>query len=160
MAYFETDQRFRAEPTVVGGNYTTDTTSSTTAKTVTGSTVNFLPGQVQPGLWLRYKCSGTKTATNAAHTLKLYINNTLVQTLTADDATAVDWVAEFNLVFTGPATQRCYGTMLSDTADPEVEYDTGTVNTTSETKVYLVATAGNASDTVTVNMLSIEQLQL
>lgn len=163
MAYQETDQRFRAEPTVVSGSYATTSTTSTTATTVTGSTVTYRPGEVNPGMLLRYKGAGTVTVggSAAAHTLILDINGTTVQTLTADDNSEVDWCFEFNLLFTGPKTQRCWGVLLKDTADPEVEYDAAAVSTGDvEVKVKLVVTAGDSGDTITVNMFTIEQLQL
>lgn len=149
------DDRFFVTPKIVKQTATTTTIASTTATAITGMTINLHPGEASAGLTYRFTIAGTATGTNAAKTILLVINGTTVQTLTADAATAVDWMAQLTLVFTGGATQRCFGYHLQDTEDPDVQYDTGAVNTQGGAVIQLQATS-HGSDSLTINMGIIE----
>jgi hypothetical protein len=149
------DQRFFVTPKIIKQTATTTTIATGTATNITGMRIVLHPGQAGDGLTFRFTLAGTQTGTNAAHTILLVINGTTVQTLTADAATAVDWTAEFVLVFTGGATQRCIGKHFQDTEDPDVQYDTGAVNTQGGATIQLQATS-HASDSLTVDLGIIE----
>lgn len=150
------DARFKVVKGIANQSCTTTTIASATATLIKGSTVNLLPGEAGSGLAFRYKLAGTKTGTNAAHTVALYLGSTAVCTSTADDTSAVDWVAEFTIIFTSSATQRVMATMLSDTADPDVQYDTGTTNCSAGIAMTLKATS-HASDSLTIDMITVEK---
>jgi len=143
-------------PKVVKASCTQYETSSTTAKNIAECNVN-IPAKPPVGLTYRVRLTGTKTSTNAAHTVTLLINSTTVMTLTADDATAVDWVAEFLIRFTGPKSQKCMGWMISNTTDGESDYAAATVDLTAGGTLKPYVTAGHGSDTVTCEMCIVEE---
>lgn len=150
------DARFKVVSGVVRQSATQTSISSATATHVKGTTVNLHPGEAGDGLTFRYTLAGTKTGTNAAHTVALYIGSTAVCTSTADDTSAVDWQAEFVVMFVNKAAQKVTARMLSDTADPDVQYDAGTVNCSAGISMDLRATS-HASDTLTIEMVTVEK---
>ncbi len=149
------DQRFSVTPKIVKQMATTFTLASATATAITGMKLYLHPGEANAGLTYRFTMAGTKTGTNAAHTIIVDINGTTIMTQTADAASAVDWMSQITLVFTGGATQRCMGLLISDTEDPDVQYDAGTVNTQGGATITLKATS-HGSDSLTVNFGIIE----
>jgi len=78
-------------------------------------------------------------------------------TLTADDATAVDWVAEFVIRFIDATNQKVMGWMISNTTDGECDYASGTVDCSAGNDLCPYITAGNSSDTVTCEMVTVEK---
>lgn len=152
------DNRFWNVVRVVNGGTTTDTTTSTTAKKVTGSSYVLVPGQVQNGMTLRWNLAGTKTATNAAHTVTLMssLSSTPLMTLTADAATAADWSATFLLVCETGQKQRITGKLFTLSEDAVTDYATGTHALKNGAELYCNVTAGHASDTVTCEMVTVE----
>jgi hypothetical protein len=158
MADARLTSRFDNLVKVVNQSCTQLSSSSTTAQIVYGSTVTLEAGEVQAGMTFRWKCSGTKTGTNAAHTVALWASNasSALLTLTVDDATAVDWAAEINLVFYGGSQQKCWGYILNDTADAEVNYAAATNSCKEGVTFTLKMASGHASDTVTVEVCTVE----
>ncbi len=150
------DARYKVTPSIVQQTCTQTTIASATATAVTGSKVTIQPREAGDGLTFRFRCSGTKTGTNAAHVISLYINSTAVCALTADDATAVDWVAEFTLVFVNVAAQKVMGTISSDTTDCGADYAAGTVDCSAGATIQLYGTS-HASDSLTIELVTVER---
>ena len=150
-------ERFGVTPEIVAGSNTTYTeTSNDTVENCLASRVT-VPGRPPAGLTYRYKLAGTKTGANDNHTVLLVLNGTTLMTLTADDGTAVDWVAEFTVRFTDSQTQKIMGYMVANTCDGEVDYATGAVDCTAETVLEVRITNTDASDTTTCEMLTCEK---
>ena len=126
-----------------------DTTDIDEAKIV-------VPAKPPQNLTYRIKLAGTKTGANAAMLVKLKLGSTTVMTLTADDATAVDWVAEFNLMIVNSHNQKISGLFLANTADPEVDYAAGAVDLSAGAELVPQITSAHASDTVTCEMCTVE----
>jgi hypothetical protein len=72
----------------------------------------------------------------------------------------VDWAAEFTVIFKDATHQRVMGTLDSNTTDCEVDYAAGTVDCTAGGELKAVLASGNAGDTVTVEMVTVEAWQL
>lgn len=108
------------------------------------------------GTAFRVTMAGTKSGANAAMSAQLSIGSTAVLTLAADDGSAVDWLAEMMIVSTGPASQKCFGKFLADTADPGVDYATAAVNTRDEVILYVQMINGHADDEITCEYVLVE----
>lgn len=128
--------------------------SSATARRISGSSIAVQP-KPGPPLTYRINLAGTKTGTNAAHTVTLVLGNTVVMTLTADDTTAVDWTAEFIITWKDHKNQRILGRMQSNGLDCECDYAAGTVDCSNATEMHCAATS-HASDTLTCEMVIID----
>lgn len=154
MSYDSINNRFSNAVHVINASCTTQTNATTTGLEVYGSRVTLNPGEAQDGLTFRWNVAGTKTGTNAAHTLSLYstLSGTPLMTLTADDNTQVDWTAEFILRCYGGAVQKVMGTMASKTTDCECDYAAGTAGLKNGAELYLAVAAGHTSDSVTTEM--------
>ena len=154
MGYESINNRFQNAVHVINASCTQRSNATTTALEVYGSRVTLHSGEAQDGLTFRWNVAGTKTGANAAHTLALYstLSGTPLMTLTSDDATAVDWTAEFILRCYGGAAQKVMGRMTSDTTDCECDYAAGTASLKDGAELYLAVAVGNTSDTVTTEM--------
>lgn len=151
------DARFGVTPEIVAGSNTQySEASNDTVENCLASRVR-VPAKPPAGLTYRYKLAGTKTGANDNHTVLLVLDGTTIMTLTADDGTAVDWVAEFTVRFTDSQNQKVMGYMVANTCDGEVDYAAGTVNCTAETVLEVRITNTDASDTTTVEMLTGEK---
>ena len=137
---------------------TTMTTSSTTAKTIAGSVVDFPPGYVGRGLVYKIVLVGTKTATNAVHTVTLLLGTTTLMTLTSAAATASDWVVEFYVMFTSGSAQKVAGRYLAQALAVAADYAVGTVDCHKGITMKCQITAGNSSDTVACEMCLVEEM--
>jgi hypothetical protein len=133
--------------------------AANTTTDVTDGKVN-IPAKPPKGLMYRIKMTGTKTGANNAMLVKLQIGATAVITLTADDATAVDWVAEITLYICDTKNQKASGYLLTNTADPEVDYAAGTVDLSAGAVMVPQITSANASDTVTCESVTVESWEL
>lgn len=109
-----------------------------------------------PGTTFRVTMGGTKTGGNGAISVQLSIGATAVLTIAADDNTGVDWTAQMMLISTGFATQKAFGHLLLDTADPATDYATGAVNTRNEVTLYVQMINGHASDEITCDYCLVE----
>lgn len=141
---------------VINGSRVQQSTT-TTAADVYGSQVYLLPGECEDGLVLRWTVAGTLTGGNAAFTLKLYLDSTLLQTMTSDAATAGDWFAMVTMYCAGGAVEKIGSTLLLDTEDPDVQFDAGTTSLQNGGTLKLVITSGNSGDTVTSDMCFVER---
>lgn len=150
------DARFKVTPSIANQSAKQTTPTTAVLTEVVGSKVYVHPRQAGDGLTFRWRLAGTKTGTTAAHTVALYINGTAVLTLTADDNTAVDWVADITVIFVNISAQKAMGTLLSDTADPDVDYAAGTVDCSSGATLS-IKTNTTSTDTVTHEMVTVEK---
>lgn len=156
MSIDSVNNRFNPVVQVLNASSTQRSNQTTTAALVYGSDYVLHPGEAQDGLTFRWTIAGTKTATNAAHTVTLVIDGSTVFTLTADDATAVDWVATIILRCSGGAVQKIAGFMSSNTTDCEADYAAGTSALSAGATIGAYITAGNSSDTVTSEFCILE----
>jgi hypothetical protein len=152
------DARFKVTPGIVNQTATTTTIASATATVITGTKVYINPREAGNGLTFRYKLSGTQTGTNAAHVITLYLGSTAVCALTADAATAVDWFAEFTIVFVSHKVQKVMGWHLQDTEDAEVNYAAGTVDCSGGITMAVYGTS-HASDSLACELVTVEKWQ-
>jgi len=118
-----------------------------------------IPNKPPAGLCFRVKLAGTKTGANAAMAVKIKIGSTVVITLTADDGSAVDWVAEFLIRISNSKVQKCSGFFLANTAEPDVDYAAGAVDLSAGADLVPQITSGHASDTVTCEMATVESFE-
>jgi hypothetical protein len=126
---------------------------------VTQGKIN-IPAKPPAGLTYRIKMAGTKTGANAAMLVKLQIGATTVLTLTADDSTAVDWVAEIMLMICDTKNQKASGHLLANTTDVEADYAAGTVDLSAGAAMVPQITSANAGDTVTCESVTVESWEL
>lgn len=150
------DERFGVTPEIVAGSNTQYSEALVATEACPASRVN-IPAKPPAGLTYRYKLAGTKSGENAAHTVLLCLNGATVMTLTADDATEVDWFAEFTIRFTDPKNQKIMGEMHVDTADFDVDYAAGTEDCTAGGVLEFKITNGHTSDITTCEMLTCEK---
>lgn len=115
-----------------------------------------VPSKPEPGTVYKIKLAGSKSGANAAMLVKLKLGSTTIMTLTADDGTAVDWVAEFTVIIVSAKAQRTVGHFLSNTADPEVDYAATTVDLSAGADLVPQITSAHASDVVTCAMCTVE----
>jgi hypothetical protein len=114
-------------------------------------------GQLGPGYTFRVTMAGTKTGANVAMAVGLTINATAVLTLTADDATAVDWMATMYLVGNvNTKSQKAFGRFNALTADPVADYAAGTVDCSGEVVLRPFIYSGHTSDTITCEVIIVE----
>lgn len=149
--------RFDNHVSVYKTSGATSETSSTTAKAIDGSTVSLLPKEACDGMVIEWMAAGTKTNANAAHTVTLVGNGATLLTLTADAATASDWVAKITLRFTNPASQKLIGELILDTEDPEINYAAATTDFSGGGQIIMYVTAGNASDVLDSEMCIVKK---
>ena len=150
------DARFKATVGLVNQTATATTIASATASLIKGTTVYINPREAGQGLTFRYKLSGTQTGTNAAHVIALYLGSTAVCTLTADAATAVDWFAEFTIVFVSHAVQKVMGWHIQDTEDAEVNYAAGTTDCSGGITMAVYGTS-HGSDSLVCELVTVEK---
>lgn len=143
-----------ALPLVLYQQYSQSTEGDATTENV--ATVVIPKDFLVAGTGIKVTMAGTKTGANAAMSVQLSLGSTAVITIAADDGTAVDWVADLNIISTGPASQKCFGTFLADTADPGVDYAAATVNTQDEITLYIQMICGHASDEITCEYVRVE----
>lgn len=151
------DALFYEVPKVVAASSTTLTDATVAGTAIPASIINLLPGEAGEGLTFRFTLAGTKTGTNAAHIIYTYLGSTAIQTLTADDTTAVEWMATIVVRFSSGAAQKVMGMLSKDTADPDVSYDAGTTSAIGGNTLKLVLAAGHTSDSVTCELITVER---
>ena len=150
------NERFSATPEIVAGSNTTYSEALVATEACTDSRVS-VPAKPPAGLTYRYKLAGTKSGENIAHTVLLVLNGATLMTLTADDATEVDWFAEFTIRFADSKNQKIMGEMHKNTADYEVDYAAGTEDCTAGGVLEFKITNGHTSDVTTCEMLTCER---
>jgi hypothetical protein len=114
-------------------------------------------GQFGPGATFRVTMAGTKSGANVAMAVALSIDSTAILTLTADDVTAVDWVAVMTI--TGGVNlkaQKAFGTLDLLTSAPVADYAAGTSDCTGEVVLRAQIYSGHTSDTITCEYILIE----
>jgi hypothetical protein len=115
------------------------------------------PGQLGPGATFRITMAGTKTGANVAMAVALVIDSTEVIALTADDVTAVDWVAVMTIVGgVNTKAQKAFGTLDLLTSAPVADYAAGTVDCSKEVVLRPSIYSGHTSDTITCEVITIE----
>jgi polygalacturonase len=149
------DARFKVVPGIVAASNTQTSQAAAGTSDVTGSKV-LVPAKPPAGLTFRFKCAGTKTGANAAAVLHLKIGATQAVSITFDDVTAVEWLAEITVRFTDASNQKIMGYVLNDTCDPAIEYAAGTVDCKGGAEMVLQIQSADAGDTVTVEMVTVE----
>ena len=137
------------------GTVSTPAAASATVKVAASEVL--VPAKPPENLTYRFKLAGTKTGANAAFTMTLVLGTTTLMTLTDDDGSAVDWAAEFVIIFKNSAVQKVFGTLLLNTADPEVDYAAGAVNCGNGLPLFVNVISGHGSDTVTCEMVTVEK---
>lgn len=150
------NERFDEVVTIIAASNTATTQSGAGTSNVSGSSVD-VPSKPAPGTTYRFKAAGSKSGANAAHTVHLKLGATQVMTLTADDSTAVDWIAEFTIRFSSAKAQKIMGQMISNTTDGEADYAAATVDCTAGNALLLQITSGNAGDGVVCEMFTVEK---
>lgn len=137
------------------GATTREATASGTTK-VTESEV-LVPAKPPENLTYRFKLGGSKTGANAAFTMTLVLGTTTLMTLTADDGSEVDWVAEFTVIFKNSNVQKVMGSLLLNTADPDTDYAAAAVDCGNGLPLFVNVISGHGSDTVTCEMVTVEK---
>lgn len=152
----ELDGRFKSIPAIVSQSVTQTSQAAAGTKTVTGSQVN-VDNKPAAGTAYRITLAGTKTGANAAHTVTLVLGGTTVMTLTADAATAVDWMATFVIIFGVSKVQKIMGNLHGAALDAICDYAAGTVDCSAGPELKAQVTSGHASDTVTAELVTVEK---
>ena len=152
------DERFKSVPAIVSQSCT-QTSTLNTAKDIVGSKVG-VPVKPVAGLAYRITLAGTNSGGNAAHTTVLVLGTTTLMTLTADDVTALDWMAIFVVIFKNAKVQRVTGQMQCNGLDCENDYAAGAVDCTAPKDLKVQLNSGHGSDTVTCEMVTVEKWQL
>ncbi len=152
------DERFKSVPAIVSQSVEQTSQAAAGTSDVTGSKVN-VDNKPAAGTAYRVTLAGTKTGANAAHTVTLVLGGTTVMTLTADAATAVDWMATFTIIFKDSNNQRVMGNMQGNALDCENDYAAGTVDCSAGAELKAQITSGHASDTVTAELVTVEKWQ-
>ncbi len=143
-------------PSVVAQSTTQTSQAGAATSTVTGSTITIPAGEFPPGATFRFTLGGSKTGANAAMVVHISLGGTQVISLTADDASAVDWMAQFIISSMSLTTQGCMGWFNALTADPVVDVASGTVDMTNGGVIKAQIQSQNASDTVVCNYVLVE----
>ena len=150
------NERFATIPEIAAAGCTQYTEGDASALKVADGLVN-VPQKPTAGLTYRFVLAGTKTGANAAHTVTLVLGGTTLMTLTADAATAVDWMAEFVVRFVDATNQKVMGRLSSSGLDAIADYAAGTVDCSAGNDLCPYITAGNSSDEVTCEMVTVEK---
>lgn len=124
-----------------------------------GTYIHFGEGEFSNGLALRFTMGGSKSGANSAMIVHLSVGGTQVVSITADDATAVEWMAMITVAAKTVAAQRCVGQVLTDTADPAIEYAAGTVDCKLGVNIKAQIQSQNAGDTVTCEYCLVELMK-
>ena len=152
------DERFKVVPGIISQSCTQTSTTNSDAD-VTGSSIN-IPANVTAGTAYRITLCGVNSGGNANSTVDLHLAGTNLITLTTDAVTASDYTATFVVIFTTPKAQRAMGTMSSNSLDCECDYAAGTVDVSAGGTLKAVINSGNASDTITTEMVLVESWQI
>jgi len=149
------NERFKVVPEILQQSVeqTNDANSGTTC---VGSKFS-VESKPAPGTAFRITLAGTNTGGNAAHTLILYIGASAAMTLTADAVTAVDYTAQFTVIFQNPKVQKIMGVMQGNALDCENDYAAGAVDCSAGAEIKVVLTSGHGSDTATCEMVIVEK---
>ena len=150
------DLNSRFEKGVYGKARTTTQYSAVNTTTDIAEAKVVVPAKPARNSTYRVKMAGTKTGANAAMSVALKLGGTAVMTMAADDGSAVDWVAEFNLMIVNSGNQKVSGFFLADTADPGVDYAAGAVDLSAGAELVPQIICAHASDTVTCEMCTVE----
>jgi hypothetical protein len=149
-------QEFRSPSYVIKSDSTTYTATNTTTD---GISVTVLPWTMTPGKSLRITVSGNITGANAAKSVKLYLDDAAIVTLTTASGTTGNYVAQFIVMSTGAATQNLNGWLASNSVAPLVVIATDTTAWNTAPRVVKVQlTSGNAGDSVTATTQIVELL--
>ena len=149
------NERFAVIPEIVSQSGTQTSTTNSDADVV-GSSVQ-VDNKPAAGTCYRITIAGVLSGGNAAHTIDLHLGGTTLITLTNDDVTAGDWIAEFMVMILDSNNQRIMGTMQTNALDCESDYAAATVNLSSGGELKAVICSGNGSDTVTTEMVVVEK---
>ena len=146
-------------PIVIQQGYTQTSQAGAGTSDVTGSLVTLADGWFVEGSTLKYTVVGTVVGANAAPSVALYLEDGAVCTLTCSNGAAGDWQAEFIVIATASNAQRITGRLVAE-GGAELITDYATDNTdisaVGTIPVKLQITSGNAGDTITSEMVSIE----
>lgn len=144
-------------PTVVAQGTTTTTQTGAGTSTVTGSSFTVKKGQFKPGTTFRFTLGGSKSGTNAAMKVHLKVGGTQVMSLTAPDATAVDWKAEFIITEYGNfAKQKTIGKLHTNATVGTNDYAASTVDVTNDIVLLAQIESQNAGDNVLCEYVLVE----
>jgi hypothetical protein len=152
------DERFKSVPEIISQSCT-QTSTINADKDVVGSKVE-VPIHPVAGLAYRITLAGVNAGGNANSTIDLHLGGTNLITLTTDDVTASDYIAKFVVIFKSAKVQRAMGHIDSNALDCECDYAAGAVDCTQGAILKAVINSGNASDTITVEMVTVERWQL
>lgn len=100
--------------------------------------------------------AGSKSGANGAQSVGIKIGATNVITIAADGNDAADWTADFMIMITSSATQKCAGNFVVESADPNADYAAGTVDLSSGATMVPFIISAHGSDTVTCEMCTVE----
>jgi hypothetical protein len=144
-------------PLIIAQGNTQTSQAGSGTKDVTGSSLSIAAGWLTAGKTIKYTLSGTKTGTNAAMIVILYLSDAAVMTLTAPGATAVDWQAEFIITeHTDGAHQNIVGRLLTNAAAVVVDYAAATKDVSGAVTMKCQIQSQNAGDTVTNEYVLVE----
>lgn len=143
-------------PTIISQSCVQTSQAGAATSDVTGSSVNIPKNHFGPGAAVRITMGGTKSGANAAMIVHISVGGTQVISLTADDASAVDWTAEFIIAAKTLAAQSCIGTLNCLTAAPVADYAGGTVDMSQGGIIKAQIQSQHSSDTVTCEYVLVE----
>jgi len=136
---------------------------STTPYTAESATVDVaeskvtVPAKPPKHLTYRFKMGGSNSGANNAMSVVLMLGTTALMTIASDAAAAVDWVAEFTVIFVNSNVQKVMGSFLSDTADAGVDYAAGAVNCSADLPLFVQIISAHGSDSVVCEMVTVEK---
>ena len=146
-------------PLIVGQSTTQTSQAGAATSDVTGSSINIPKNFFGPGATFRFTLGGTKTGANNAMVVHVSLGGTQVISLSADDASAVDWAATIIVAAKTTAAQRCIGTLDCLTAAPVADYAAGTVDMQAGGIIKAQIQSAHANDTVTCEYCLVEYWQ-
>lgn len=135
--------------------------AATVTRTGTGTadvgSISIPAGWLTAGKSVKYTLGGSKSGTNAAMKVILYLSDGAVMTLTAPGNTAVDWKAEFILhELTDAANQKIVGTLLTSAAAVVVDYAAATKDVSGAVTLKAQIESQNAGDNVLCEYVFVE----
>jgi len=143
-------------PAIIGVGTTQTSQAGAGTSDVTGSSVALAASHPAAGQVYTWRVAGTKTGANVAMVVHLYALDGAVMSLTAADAAAVDWVAEFKMYITGGATQKIEGYLTPNGKVSTIDYAAGAKDlATAGGNVKVQIQSQDAGDTVTAEVVTV-----
>lgn len=142
---------------VIGQSGVTTSQAGFASSDVTGSSITLPASWVAKGKALKWTVAGTKTASNAAMAVYLYVLDGTVMTLTSSTTSASDWKAEFYLLENAAtSSQSVVGCLYVNDQNPQCDHATASKDVSGSTTAKVIIEAKHASDTVTTNYVLVE----